>query len=939
MRQYENVKFFKENRLPQRSYYIPYESLEKALAFDRKDSAFYKLLNDEWNFKYFESEEDALLDNKTWDKVKVPSCWQALGYDFVNYANAEYPYPVDPPYVPDKNPCGVYSYDFELDSTWLSREVDIVFEGVCSCIYLYINDQYVGFSMGSHLMAEFDITKYLKKGKNNLKAKVLKWCSGSYLEDQDMLRYNGIFRDVYLLSRADGHLKDIEIKADTKKISVSHSDYEIFDASGKSLGKKVEKPVLWNAEKPYLYTVVVKHVGEFIPFKVGMRSVKANKNGILVNGVSVKLKGVNRHDTHPTDGYCMTDEYSYDELLKMKQLNINCIRTSHYPPTSELLNMTDELGFYVVLENDNEEHGFAYRTRNPQRPEYDDSPLFPCNNPAWHDMIMDRMERTLERDKNHASVIIWSIGNETSFGVNSVDMIKWTKQRDPSRLVHAERAVLVRHLADVDIRSRMYLSLDGMDEIAAMPDDRPFYQCEYAHAMGNGPGSIYDYVEKFYSNPIFAGGCIWEWADHTFLVDGVPKYGGDFEGEEAHFGNFCCDGMVFYDRSYKSGSIAVKYAYQGFTAKLCDKEIEITNRYDFTNLKEYDLKIALCVDGYETENKVINADIEPHKTAKIKVPFKMPKESQNGAYINLYLMSGKEIVGLKQLEIPAKLKKIKAGAKIKIDGSDNYIVVKTGNKEYTISKARGIVTSIKNGNKELLASPMEISVYRAPIDNDRHVRESWKADKIDFVHQKTYSAKVAGNKVTFDCSLSAVSHIPFMKYTLSYEFFEDGMMKVSLSGQNGISEAVKDFLPRFGFEFKLNKENDSFSYLAKGPLENYCDMNEHTLFGYYESSAKDEYVNYIRPQEHGNHTNAKMLKLSSGLTVLSDGVFEFNVSEYDRRALDKAEHIDELVKNGYTNVRIDYRVSGLGTGSCGPLPLIQYQIAQNEQINFEFYLA
>ena len=460
MRQYENVKFFGENREKQRSYYIPYDSLDKALAFKKENSPYYRLLNGIWQFNYYEAEEEADLNEKKWDEISVPSCWQAKGYEKPHYTNVNYPYPVDPPYVPDKNPCGLYSLDFEISSEEIKDEMYIVFEGVCSCLYLYINGSYVGYSTGSHLQAEFNITKYLKKGKNNLKAKVLKWCAASYLEDQDFFRYNGIFRDVYLLRREKDHLKDIEIKADTKKITVSHSDYEIFDAEGVSLGKKVEKPILWNAEKPYLYTVVVKKGREFIPFRVGMRDVKVNKNGLLINGVSVKLKGVNRHDTHPTEGWYETDEDLYSELLKMKELNINCIRTSHYPPTPEFLNMTDELGFYVMLENDDEQHGF--NARNAAWPGYDNSGLWPSNNPDWKDMMLDRMERSLERDKNHASIFSWSVGNESTFGMNTAAMLAYIKDRDPSRIRHSERASAIKHVADVDIRSQMYTDLAGL---------------------------------------------------------------------------------------------------------------------------------------------------------------------------------------------------------------------------------------------------------------------------------------------------------------------------------------------------------------------------------------------------------------------------------------------------------------------------------------------
>ena len=452
MREYENLKKISENREKQRSYYIPYQSLEAALEGDKTKSDFYKLLNGEWQFKYFERDIDAKLENDEWDTIKVPSNWQMHGYEAPYYTNVNYPYPVDPPYVPDDNPCGVYSFDFEIEKGWTERETYIVFEGVCSCIYLYINDKYVGFSQGSHLQAEFDITKYIKEGKNNLRAKVLKWCLGSYLEDQDFFRLNGIFRDVYLLSREKGHIKDIDVSADTKNIYVSCDNYEIYDQNGNKTD--LSNPVLWNAEKPYLYTVVVMGKTEFIPIKAGMREVSVSADGeLLINGVSVKLKGVNHHDTHPTDGYCETEEFIKDELLKMKQLNINCIRTSHYPPTPEFLNMCDEIGFYVIDETDIETHGFASRHSGYQ---YDQNDQWICRQPKWEEAFVERIERMVERDKNHACVIMWSMGNESNIGRNHDAMIAWCKNRDNSRLVHFESASITGDTADVDVRSSMY---------------------------------------------------------------------------------------------------------------------------------------------------------------------------------------------------------------------------------------------------------------------------------------------------------------------------------------------------------------------------------------------------------------------------------------------------------------------------------------------------
>lgn len=741
---------------------------------------------------------------------------------------------------------------------------------------------------------------------------------------------NGIFRDVYLLSRAEGHIVDVEIKSDTKSIKVSAPDYEIFDAEGNSLGKKVEKPILWNAEKPYLYTVVVKEKGEFIPFKVGMREIKSGKNGLLINGQSVKLKGVNRHDTHYEDGWCESDEFLRSELLKMKSLNINCIRTSHYPPTPEFLNMTDEIGFYVVDETDNEAHGFVnrYALWNPA---YDSCGEWVTYDPEFEDMHLDRMMRMVERDKNHASVIIWSAGNESRYGRNMEAMLNWAGERDKSRPRHYERAENVCDNAPVEIRSRMYITFDEMNRLASLKDDRPLFLCEYSHAMGNGPGDVYDYVEHFYTNPLFIGGCIWEWTDHTIVEDGVAKYGGDF-GEETHDGNFCCDGLTFYDRSFKAGSLEAKYAYQGIQASLKDGVITLENRYDFTDLSEFTIKLCHVKDGETLGEKEMKVELAPHKKCEIKVPFKLSKEVLYGEVINLYLLKDGETAAFKSMATDASVKKIKNGAKIKIAEEEGYVNVSSGTKEYKVSLLTGNIVSIKEKGEELLASPVQLSVWRAPTDNERGLKAPRQDSRYDKTHQKCYSYKISGNKIIFSCSLAGMSRMPFARYELGYEFFEGGKVKISVKG--GFDRRpMKTFLPRFGFEFKLKKENEAFSYMGMGPYENYNDLCHHVSFGNYESTACDEYVPYIMPQEHGNHEGTRKLSLASGLTFTADEPFSFNVSEYDTATLTAACHTNELKKDGTTNVRIDFKISGIGSASCGPQLMAKYQVPFE---NFEY---
>ena len=944
MRNYEDLNRLSEKREPQRAYYIPYDSLEKALAGDRSQSKFYRLLNGEWDFSFYERDIDVPEKIDFTDKIPVPSCWQLQGYEKPIYTNVNYPHPVDPPYVPDENPCGVYRRFFTLDRDWSERETYIVFEGVSSCVSVYVNGEFAGYSQGSHLQSEFNITDYVKEGENEIVAKVLKWCSGSYLEDQDFFRFNGIFRDVYLLSREQGHITDIDVSADTENIYVSADNYEIFDADKKPCD--LSAPVLWNAENPYLYTVVVYGKTEFIPIRIGMRDIKiSDKYELLINGTSVKLKGVNHHDTDAEKGWYMTDADIRRDLEKMKELNINTVRTSHYPPTPEFLNMCDELGLYVIDETDIEIHGFATREGMYK---YDDTvkPDDWINNlPEWENAFVERAVRMVERDKNHASIIMWSTGNESGHGINHRKMIDRIRNRDSSRLVHCEDASREHHFDIPDVYSRMYPSLEDIESNMLNQKilQHPVFLCEFSHAMGNGPGDVHDYVELMYKYPKFIGGCIWEWADHTVIENGVGKYGGDF-GEITNDKNFCCDGLVFHDRSFKAGSLNTKYSYQNFASEYKDGKLTVTNRYDFTNLSKFTFKAVLESDGKVISEAELNINAEPHETVEIEVPFSLDEKCEMGLYLTLYQYENGFERGFVQHEIES----LKAPVELdsEFDGlkeDDKYIYAEAGNVSYVFSKLYGSFVSIKKNGAETLCAPVRLTAWRAPTDNDRHVKFSWglfednqSAENLNKLFNKVYSVTVNENRIEVNASLAGVSRRPFLRYTASYEFFANGTVKVDLTGHYADTLMFK-FLPRLGFEFTIDKENDSFSYYGMGDGENYCDMHYHAKIGRFESNAEREYVNYIMPQEHGNHIRTKMLAMGCGLEFIADSEFEFNVSQYTSEALTTAMHTDELKKNGKTNLRIDYKVSGIGSQSCGPELREEYRL-KPEDFEFTFFI-
>lgn len=853
--------------------------------------------------------------------------------------------PIDAPYVPDDNPCGVYSIDFEIDDKWAERETYIVFEGVGSCMFLYVNGEYVGFTQGSRLQAEFNIEKYIKCGKNTITAKVLKWCVGSYLEDQDCFRYSGIFRDVYLLSREKGHIVDVNIKADAESITVDAENYEIY-ANGEKIDSLID-PMLWNAENPYLYTVVVKGKTEYIPFLVGMRDIKVSDKGeLLINGVSVILKGVNHHDTHPENGYCMTDAELEKDLRLMKELNINTVRTSHYPPTPEFLNMCSKLGFYVIDEADVETHGYLSRCGSHARGYDVEDAVWPCSDERFTNMLIERVQRMVERDKNHSCVIMWSMQNESGYSINQEKMIDWTKSRDNSRLIHCEDASRKGDNSKVDVVSQMYFSIEETVQNAEnTADTKPFLLCEYAHAMGNGPGDVYDYIEIFKKYPRLIGGCIWEWADHVFIKDGVQKYGWDFEELTAD-GNFCCDGLVFADRSFKAGSLNAKYAYQPFDAELSGEKIKITNWYDFTNLNKNTVEFALSVDGIVTERTSMRLDVPAHGEIYTDIPFDIPKECNYGVYLNIELTDDNGFkIGMKQLKMFSCIKKISVGEKLqKLSEDETKIYIKGNGFDYTFDKHYATFESIKKNGKELLAAMPKLTLWRAPTDNDRVVkrkwglidRDNWSGENLNVLFTKIYSCEIKDNKIVVNGNLAGVARLPILYFTIIYEFFKDGKIKVATECKQRENLELL-YLPRFGFEFTSPEINDSFLYYGMGEEECYADMCHHALVGMYKSDAKSQYVNYVMPQEHGNHIKAKLLKMTGGLTFASDDEFEFNVSEYTSEALTKAMHTDEILKNDCTNIRIDYKVSGIGSGSCGPHLIEKYRFNEKE-FKFSFYI-
>ena len=938
MRIYENPEKTAKNRLPQRAYYIPEGRSSRTL------------LNGDWRFRYFPRDIDVPEKITEWDTVPVPSCWQLLGYEEPNYTNINYPYPCDAPFVPDDNPVGIYERDFSLDAVW--GKVYFVLEGVSSCAFVSVNGSFVGFTQGSRLQAEFDITQFVKAGKNTLRVAVLKWCCGSYLEDQDAFRYNGIFRDCYLLQRPVGHLRDVRVTARDNAVTVTTDApavIALFAPDGEKLGEAtgesavfpVDDPILWNAEHPVLYTVMLTRDGETVSVRTGFRSITISETrALLINGVPVKLHGVNHHDTDKFRGWCQDDAALRRDLTLMKELNINCIRTSHYPPTPYFLDLCDEMGFYVILETDLETHGFVRRNPNVSH-QYDvESPDWPCQRTEWRHEYVERMERAILRDRNHPAIIMWSTGNESGHGVNHIAMIERARAEKDGRLIHCEDASRKGDNSNVDVISHMYWSIPDIEKFIETAD-KPFFLCEYAHAMGNGPGDVCDYNELFDRHDELIGGCIWEWADHVVTVDGVQKYGGDFASELTNDGNFCCDGMVFADRSLKAGSLEVKTAYQPMRTKFENGVLSVYNRLDFTNLSAYEFSYSIECDGKVLAGEQCPLSAAPHTWATV-TPQIPPLKAALGAYLNCYLRKNGHTLAATQHALAAEPLPSPAPTPILLPAEDGEMLRFAGEHfRYAFSKHYGMFVSMKIDGVEQLADRPQWTAWRAPTDNDVHMKlywgsyNIWQGENLDKAFSKVYDCTCKNGVIHVSGALAGVSRRPYCRYTLEVAVHADG--KVDMAFDGSIAENAPAFLPRFGLEFSMPSENCSFTYFGCGPEESYCDLSRHAAVGLYTSNADKSFVPYVRPQEQGNHCGVRLFEIGR-LRFTADAPFECAVSKYSTAALDKAEHIDELVADGKTHVRVDYKVSGVGSHACGPALLPQYRLSE-KHIDYRFCIS
>ncbi len=994
-RYYEDLSVLHENTEKPRAYYIPASKRMDNLVEEREKSDRLQSLNGKWAFKYFESIYDVKeafyekgYDISSFDEINVPSVWQMSGYDSHQYTNIRYPFPFDPPYVPQDIPCGAYVYKFDYVSDSEAPKAHLNFDGVDSCYYVWLNGKYVGYDQVSHANGEFDVSDFLVEGENALAVLVLKWCDGSYLEDQDKFRMSGIFRDVYLLKRPVEAVRDYRIKTNINETSADISvDVDFYGetkvklsletADGNKIGEEsisengkvnftVDSPILWNTENPYLYTLVIESENETIVEKIALRKLEIKDKVIYLNDQKIKFRGVNRHDSDPETGFTIDMEQLKYDLTLMKEHNFNAIRSSHYPNDARFYQLCDKYGFMVIDEADIEAHGpfLIYRKEDTDLERFSRWNEKLADDPKWESSILDRVQRMVLRDKNRFSIVMWSMGNESAYGCNFEKALEWTKTFDPDRITQYESAryrnyKVTYNYDNLDIYSRMYPSLDEINEWLEKDASKPFLLVEYCHSMGNGPGDFEDYFEMIQSHDIMCGGFVWEWCDHAIAhgktADGKTKYyyGGDHD-EVIHDGNFCMDGLVYPDRKPHTGILEYKNVYRPARVVSYNQktgELVFHNYMDFDNLEDYaEIHYELTHDGISIQKgKLAEFSVKPHENGStiLSVPVKDSGKMYLKLSYNLKkdvpLLSKGHVLGFDEIKLenadsrytPAiKLLEEKASGDIKITESDTELVLKGADFTYTLSKKTGLFEKMSFGGREYLTHPMQLNIWRAPTDNDMYIKNEWKKAHYDEAYSRAYKVTCVQNSsnvaITVDACVVAATVQKILDVKINWTVDGSGRIDADM-------HAVKDdefpVLPRFGVRLFLDKKLDEVGYFGMGPQESYSDKHRGSYHGLFRTNVAGMHEDYIKPQESGSHYDSEFLELfdaKGGVSVAADKAFSFNASHYTQETLENSAHNFELEESDSTVLCVDYKLNGIGSNSCGPTVLQKYQFDEAE---------
>ena len=1002
-RHYEDLKIMHENTMPSRAYYMPASHDMGPLVEDRFSSDRVICMNGTWEFQYFNSIYDLQekfyeqgYDCSRFTQVEVPGVWQNYGYDSHQYTNVRYPIPLDPPYVPQENPCGAYVRKFYYEIPEEAPRAYLNFEGVDSCFYVWVNGKYVGYSQVSHATSEFDVTEVLKNGENTLAVLVLKWCDGTYLEDQDKFRMSGIFRDVYFVNRPENVVYDYftttEIQEEQAVITVQASyqgkavptKLTLYDAEHKEIASQVfqenigtvythkavilvKEPNLWNPEQPYLYTLVLETEGEVITDRIGLREICVKDAVLYVNGTAIKFKGVNRHDSDPVTGFVIGLEQMKKDLQMMKESNFNAVRSSHYPNVPYFYQLCDEYGFFVIAEADNESHGTQSQYLKDSNWENVSRKWNEriSDNPEFIPATLDRTQLCVHREKNRPCIIIWSMGNECGYGCTFEEALKWTKGFDTTRLTCYESSFYRSDrrkydYSNIDIFSRMYPSLEEIQEYVDKKPDKPFLLIEYCHAMGNGPGDLEDYFQMIYQYDVLCGGFVWEWCDHAVYqgqaANGKEKYlyGGDF-GEEVHDGNFCMDGLVYPDRTPHTGLLEYQNVYRpARVMSFCQKtgELCLENYMNYVDLKDYIyLVYEVNCDGKLLEKKqfILQESVLPHKKGTILLDIAVPDSGKCYLKVSYHLKHGTSVMaqgsrmgfdeillknqdGRNQQATALLETQEQKEAEVQVSETDRFLSVRSDTFFYVYNKLSGLFEQLSVDGEELLETPMELNIWRAPTDNDRKIKQEWIDAGYDRSKARAYDThwemNGEGIRIYSTVSVAAVAIQKVLDIEAVWKIYRTGEISVKMHVKKD-----REFpqLPRFGIRLFLRGEYENLKFYGLGPHESYRDKCRSCSHGLYDTTVEEQHEDYICPQENGSHTDCDYLMLekeNQTVTAVSSRPFSFNVSYYSQEELTRKAHNFELEKSGSTIVCLDYAQNGIGSNSCGPELRKEYQFTE-----------
>ena len=1000
---YEDLNVMHDKTMPARAYYIPASVRMDDLVEHRESSDRFQMLSGEWKFQYYNSIYDVKesfyekgYDVSGFDHVTVPGVWQMDGYDTHQYTNIRYPFPFDPPYVPQDIPCGAYVHNFEYNREKKASKAFLNFEGVDSCFYVWVNGVYAGYSQVSHATSEFDVTDLLNEGENTLAVLVLKWCDGSYLEDQDKFRMSGIFRDVYLLKRPEKTIRDYHITTDVEKDRVTvkldmyfsepvetkvtiEDKYGAVVARGEAaengvLELTVLNPVLWNAENPYLYQIILTMPDEVIVDRIGFRTIEIRDKVVYFNGEKIKFRGVNRHDSDPETGFVIDVRQIKKDLMLMKQHNFNAIRSSHYPNAPYFYQMCDEYGFMVIDEADIEAHGpfMLYRKEDTDQNRFRRWNEKIADDPAWEKAIVDRVRLMVQRDKNRSCIVMWSMGNESAYGCNFEKALAWTKNFDPDRITQYESARyrnydITYDYDNLDLYSRMYPSLQEIEDYLKNDGSKPFLLVEYCHSMGNGPGDFEDYFQMIHKDDRMCGGFVWEWCDHA-IAHGTAEngktryyYGGD-HGEAIHDGNFCMDGLVYPDRTPHTGLLEYKNVYRPVRVVSYDwknGQIVLHNYMDFDDLNNYvDIFYEMTQDGITVEKgKLANVVAAPHSDAMVELKLQIP--STGKVYLKLIYRLKKQMpllepgleLGFDEIKLANEddrnrqavkwLEQEKEVGAIDVKENERQVVLQANDFTYVFDKRTGLFEDMQFAGRSYIDHPMELNIWRAPTDNDMYIKKEWKKAHYDAAYTRAYRIEVLQNKH----GVFIMEHVAVLADTVQKILDVEMTWKINEDGKiEAVIEAVKDKefpeLPRFGIRMFLNKKMNEVTYFGMGPQESYRDKHQASCHGLFRSKVAQMHEDYIRPQENGSHYDCDYVEITSGqygIAAVSNDSFSFNVSVYTQEELERASHNYELEESDSTVFCMDYAMNGIGSNSCGPDVLDKYRFAE-EAFRFQFEL-